>query len=101
MFILKNVLLFLAGVCLVIWGFRVNIDRTDKTDRTSDSLATKKENTASEDGQEQKEAVSPSLSVSLSPAEIRPPKKATAPKKRRNGKTALEKKSPEKATGSQ
>lgn len=94
MFILKNVVLFLAGVCLVVWGFRVNMDRTDS------DLATKEENTASEGEQEQKEATPSPLSLSSAPARTRSQKKAAVPKKRRSG-TALEKKTPEKATGSQ
>lgn len=93
MFILKNIAFFLAGVFLIVWGFLVNMDRAGKLP------AVKEENAAPEDGQEPKEAA-PSPSLSSSSANIRTPKKATVAKKRR-GSTTLEKKMPEKATGSQ
>lgn len=93
MFILKNVAFFLAGVFLIVWGFRVN------TDRAVEPPAAKEENTAPEEEQAPKEAAPPSLSSS--PAKTRAPKKAMVARKRRGGKTTLEKKMPEKATGSQ
>lgn len=95
MFILKNIALFLAGVFLIVFGFKTNMDR----EGDAVAVAGKEENTALEEVQAKKEA--PPASSLPSPANVRSPKKAPVAKKRRARRTVLEKRAPEKATGSQ
>lgn len=94
MFILKNIALFLAGVFLIVFGFKTNMDR----EGDAAVEAGKEEDTALEEVQAKKEAP-PAVSLPP-PAKARSPKKAPVARKRRARRTVLEKKAPEKATGS-